>query len=120
MNENKFSCHLTAILARNKEVIAVRLEILPNGCRVYLSINFDWIEKEETYIKKVEEYAPEKSMDVNKDLFDDLMTYCNSKLNSRLRKLKKDIFEGQHFEYIKSFMDFASLLRGLTTFSCST
>src|ERR1044071_6560477 len=42
----KFSCNLATILARDKEVVAVGLRIFPDKCIVYISKNDNWNRKD--------------------------------------------------------------------------
>jgi len=39
-NHKRFFCNLTTILARDREVVVVRLKVLASGCEVYLFKNF--------------------------------------------------------------------------------
>src|SRR5215213_8461217 len=52
----KFACNLATILARDKEVVAVRLEVLSNGCKIYLSKNFAWTKNDAEYIDNITNY----------------------------------------------------------------
>lgn len=49
----RFSCNLATILARDKEVVAVRLTTSINSCTVYISKNKDWLKKDDEYIRKI-------------------------------------------------------------------
>ena len=49
---DKFSCNLATILARDEEVVAVRLTTLFDSCTIYISKNGNWIEKDDEYIRK--------------------------------------------------------------------
>ncbi|RIA96112.1 hypothetical protein C1645_815796 [Glomus cerebriforme] len=106
-----FSCNLATILARDKEVVAVRLKVLPDSCKVYISKNNNWLNEDVEYINKIQGYlrniskdAPAKSKDVVKALTDDVMNYCSAKLESRFKRLKNDIINGQNDEHIISFL----------------
>src|SRR5579859_159191 len=106
MNKNdKFSCNLAIILARDREVVGVRLVLLSGGCKVYLSKNSAWLENDITYINKIvkhlkniSEKAPVKSSEVEYELTYDIMTYCSAKFKSRLGKLTKDIVSGKDID----------------------
>ncbi|RHZ44566.1 hypothetical protein Glove_718g5 [Diversispora epigaea] len=118
MKENdKFSCNLATILTRDREVVAVRLKISSDSCKVFLSKNSDWLEKDVVYINKIEnylknisKYAPVRSIDA-KALTNEILAYCSVKLEYRFEKLKKDIIGGwrKNHDYIVSFMNFASI-----------
>src|SRR5687767_12212701 len=53
---DKFSCKLATILARDKEVVAVKLTILSSKCEVYISKNDEWLKKDVEYVRKIQEY----------------------------------------------------------------
>ena len=99
MNDTeRISCYLATILARENEVVAVRLEVLSDGCKIYLSKNFAWNETNVEYIDKIENYlkdilrnAPKILTDVEKAFTKDMTLYCTAKLESRLKKLDDDI-----------------------------
>src|SRR5436190_21809824 len=63
-----FSCNLATILARDREVVAVRLLHHANKCDVYLAKNSRWsdrcsveyIEETEKYVKSLSNDAPIK------------------------------------------------------------
>ncbi|RGB22728.1 hypothetical protein C1646_677630, partial [Rhizophagus diaphanus] len=120
METDKFSSSLATILARDKEVVAVMLKVLTNGCSVYIAKNDNWLENDtihinriENYLKRISEDAPitmqvaTKRDDV-RALSSEIMTYCAVKLKSRFEKLKKDIICGQN-KHIKSFIKYASI-----------
>jgi hypothetical protein len=99
----KFSCNLATILAREKEVVAVRLIPYPDKCVIHLAKNGSWLQKDIDYIGKIENYV--KSLSKNapitskealkreyvKSLFRDVKKYCSEKFKTRFEKLKKDI-----------------------------
>ncbi len=112
---DKFSCNLATILARDKEVVAVKLTILLDSCTIYISKNNNWLEKDDEYIRKIERYLRSISNDApitmknasNRDdvqaLFSDVMAYCSVKFDFILKKLKKDIDCDQDEQYIIFF-----------------
>jgi hypothetical protein len=116
----RFSCNLATILAREKEVVAVRLIPYQNKCVIHLAKNGDWLQKDVDYIDKIENYvkslskdAPIKSKEALKrkdvkSLFSDVKKYCSEKFKTRFEKLKNDITDNQNKPYIKSFIDYAS------------
>ncbi|PKB96077.1 hypothetical protein RhiirA5_472470 [Rhizophagus irregularis] len=118
---DRFSCYLATILARDKEVVAVWLKIVQGRCEIYLSKNFDWLDKDVEYIDNITKYlknisknAPEISEDTESDFFGDVVSYCSTKLKSRLDKLKNDIEICAGNKYVKSFRDFFSAKVGDT------
>ncbi|PKB95836.1 hypothetical protein RhiirA5_435937 [Rhizophagus irregularis] len=111
---DRFSCYLATILARDKEVIAVWLNILKDNSEIYLSKNFDWLNKDVKYIDDITNYlkvisknAPMKSADTEKAFIWAVMTYCNTKFEFRWDKLKNDIKNGDN-EHVKSLKDYIS------------
>src|ERR1051326_1663518 len=48
-----FSRNLATILARDKEVVAVNLKILPSKCRIYISKNSSWLDRDVRYINEI-------------------------------------------------------------------
>ncbi|KAF0492441.1 hypothetical protein F8M41_021722 [Gigaspora margarita] len=120
LSENdKFSCNLTTILARDREVVAVNLQLLTNKCKVYIAKNSDWSNADREYVNKIKEILINVSKDAPmtskkayerkdmRDLYFTVMTYCGRKLKYRLDKLKKDVTGNEEKIYIKSFLDFA-------------
>jgi hypothetical protein len=111
MENDKFSCSLATILARDKEVVAIYLKILSTKCKVYISKNNKWHEKDDEYIDKIHNFLKNISQnapinlseawkrDDIKALFADVMTYCSSKLENRFKKLKDNIIKDQHNDY---------------------
>ena len=53
---DKFACNIATILARYKEVVAVRLIVLSESCIILISKNGEWLEKDNTYIRKIEQH----------------------------------------------------------------
>jgi hypothetical protein len=119
--EEKFSCNLVTILARDREVVAVALKLFSDKCVVYISKNGGWdregvdyINKIKAYLKSISKDAPVKldtafeRSDVG-DLFEAIMDYCSTKFESRLIKLKEDITKGSQNQYILSFTEFAEI-----------
>ncbi|RIA99206.1 hypothetical protein C1645_811677 [Glomus cerebriforme] len=111
----RFACYLATILARDKEVVAVRLKVLPNSCDIYLSKNFHWLDKDVKYINEIQNYlkdisksAPTILKGTESAFTKAVMLYCSAKLESRLEKLKKDIEISNNSEYVNSFIDFFS------------
>ncbi|RGB34675.1 hypothetical protein C1646_760262 [Rhizophagus diaphanus] len=105
----------TTILARDKEVVAVWLKNTDQCCEIYLSKNFDWLDKDVEYIDNITKYlknisknAPAISEDTESDFFGDVVSYCSTKLKSRLDKLKNYMNVDDCDGYVKSFRDFFS------------
>ncbi|PKY57127.1 hypothetical protein RhiirA4_509121 [Rhizophagus irregularis] len=108
------SCSLATIFARDREVIAVKLKI-SDGYIAYISKNGPWLDKDVVYINKIEEYLRNMSKDSSKKskanpdaLTSEVLSYCSNKLESRIKKLKKDLTRKPDKEYIKSFIKYAS------------
>ncbi|KAF0537237.1 hypothetical protein F8M41_008651 [Gigaspora margarita] len=56
LSENdKFSCNLATILARDREVVAVNLKLLPSKCKVYIAKNGAWRKEDYEYVNKIKE-----------------------------------------------------------------
>ncbi|CAG8571198.1 11364_t:CDS:1 [Funneliformis mosseae] len=116
--EDRFSLNLATIIARDDEVVAVRLYASSDGYKVCLFKNSSWtpddisyIRKVETYLKIISKYSPATSEVVENTenaLIHEIKTYCYTKVKSRFEKLKRDIIGSQE-GYIKSFTDFASI-----------
>ncbi|RIA95104.1 hypothetical protein C1645_803154 [Glomus cerebriforme] len=113
----KFSYNLATILARDREVVAVRLKI-SDDCKVYISKNDNWYEEDVRYIDRIQKYlrniskespgtSIESSIKIIEDLTDEVMTYCFAKLEYRFEKLEKDIIRNRDKEHIKSFIRYA-------------
>jgi hypothetical protein len=113
-----FSCNLAMILARDSEVVAVNLKILPGKCKIYISKNSRWLDRDVKYIneikglmKNLSNNAPitfkqaTKRKDVSA-LFFNVLEYCSVKFGCRLDKLKRDIKDNKDKLYIKSFLEF--------------
>jgi hypothetical protein len=49
---DKFSCNIATILARDKEVVAVKLIVQAEGCLIIISKNGKWSEEDNTYTQK--------------------------------------------------------------------
>jgi len=122
--KEKLSCNLATILARDREVVAVGLNLFPDKSVVYISKNKDWneddvayINKIKTYLKSISEAAPVTldtafdRIDV-RNLFKAVTVYCSAKFESRLKKLKKDIIIGSggpQNQHILPFKEFAEI-----------
>lgn len=113
----KLSCDLATIFTRDKEVVAVKLEILSNGCEIYLSKNIAWLQSDDGYIdeiiyylKAISENAPKILSNVERDFIKVVVSYCSAKLESIFKKLKNDIknTNENYIRHIKSFKDFVS------------
>ncbi|GBB85612.1 hypothetical protein RclHR1_01210020 [Rhizophagus clarus] len=118
---DRISRNLATILARDKEVVAVYLKILPEKCKAYISKNDVWREEDDEYISKIQNCL--KNMSENpvkkleeawkredvRTLFTEAMTYCSAKLDSRFKKLKQDIIKDKHDSHIKSFIEQAKI-----------
>ncbi|CAI2178665.1 18387_t:CDS:1 [Funneliformis geosporum] len=116
-----FSCNLATILARDHEVVAVRLKLFSDKCVVYISKNERWEKEDTEYIKKIKEYL--KSISRNapipldtafkrndlKVLFKTVKRYCLAKFETRLEKLKKDLVGESQNPHILSFKEFANI-----------
>ncbi len=123
--EEKFSCNLETILARDREVVAVGLKLFTDKCVVYISKNKKWDrEKDIPYVHKIKEYLQNISRDAPvtldtafdrkdvRNLFKAIMDYCSTKFKSRLEKLKEDITKGSRGpqnKYILPFKKFAGI-----------
>ena len=95
---DKFSCNLATILARDREVVAVNLKLLPGKCRVYISKNSGWLDNDHAYINKIKEVLTNVSKDAPmsfkqaherddvKDLSSNVLQYCSVKLGYRLEQ----------------------------------
>lgn len=118
-DSEKFSCFLTTILARDREVVAVNVTTTLIKCKVTIAKNGPWSPNDKDYIEKVKttlinvsKDAPISSdqvyerQDVN-ELYIATMKYCSSKLRYRLVKLRNDITNGEDKIYIKSFLKYA-------------
>ncbi|GBC32128.2 uncharacterized protein OCT59_012776 [Rhizophagus irregularis] len=113
-----FSRNLATILARDSEVVAVNLKILPNKCRIYISKNSRWLDGDVKYIDKIKglmtnlsKDAPMKFVQATERedvpyLILNVFEYCSEKLRRRLDKLKKDIRNNKDESYTKSFLEF--------------
>ncbi|PKB98174.1 hypothetical protein RhiirA5_431799 [Rhizophagus irregularis] len=113
-----FSRNLATILARDSEVVAVNLKILPSKCRIYLSKNSKWEPRDEDYVEEIKRLmknlsknAPMTFEQATKRndvaaLFFSVLEYCSVKLGKRLEKLKRDIENNKDKPYIKSFLEF--------------
>src|SRR6266542_1155148 len=99
----QFSCSLTTILAKGKEVIAISLISYIDKCVVYIAKNSTWCNIDNDYIDKIMKYMKILSNnasityksalyreDVN-SLFNEVMEFCYEKLNTRFKKLRNDI-----------------------------
>lgn len=113
MNFKKFFCNLAIILARDKELVAVRLEVLLDGCKVYLFKNClawegYWIYCQiQKYLKNISKNTPVKSKKDEKVLTNYIIRYYFVKIKTRIEKLKNEIIAGQKYDCIKFFIKFA-------------
>ncbi|CAG8525222.1 394_t:CDS:1 [Diversispora eburnea] len=117
---DKFSCNLATMLARDKEVVAVNLKTYSNSCIIYISKNNAWfkedveyIEKIQIYLRSISKYEPMTWFEaLRKDetsaLCYEVMKYCSSKFDSRYGKLKKDLIDGKEEQHVKSFTEYIS------------
>ncbi|KAF0404392.1 hypothetical protein F8M41_009037 [Gigaspora margarita] len=115
---DKFSCNLAIILARDREVVAVNLKLLPSKCKVYIAKNGAWRKEDYEYVNKIKEILINVSKDApmtfektyaRKDMVDlaiTVMEYCCNKFGYRLDKLKKDVTGNEEKIYNKSFLDY--------------
>ncbi|RIA95317.1 hypothetical protein C1645_862060 [Glomus cerebriforme] len=120
-NNEKFSCDLTTILTRKKEVVAVNLTTHLDSCIINISKNSNWLQEDYQYINKIKEclikiskYKPmtwEEAFTKHdtRVLIASVFTYCSERFESRLKKLKEDIKNGKNNQYIKSFLEYASI-----------
>ncbi|PKK80105.1 hypothetical protein RhiirC2_768418 [Rhizophagus irregularis] len=116
--ENEFS----AILARDREVVAVNLRVLSDGCEISIAKNSFWPDKDREHVEKIKEtltnvskYAPMKfeqacDREDMRDLFLTIKKYCFEKLEYILDKLRRDITEYKDKEYIKSFLNYVKTM----------
>jgi hypothetical protein len=115
--DNKFSCNLATMLAKDKEVVAVGLKLFTDKCDVLISKNEIWSVKDIEYIDKIKRYFKSISRDAPialnmafdredvANLLRIVMKYCSTKFDSRVQKLKDDIIKlGQENEHILSFV----------------
>lgn len=121
IENDKFSCSLATILARDKEVVAVYLKILSTRCEVYISKNSEWYKEDNEYINRIHNLLKNISQntpinlseawkrDDVKTLFTDVMTYCSAKLEGRVKKLINDIIKDKHNDYVRSFIERAKI-----------
>ncbi|RGB34608.1 hypothetical protein C1646_760400 [Rhizophagus diaphanus] len=94
---SKLSCNLATILARDKDIVAVRLKI-SDGCIAYISKSGPCLDEEVVYINKIREYlrnilhgSPKKSKANSDSLAIEILSYYYNKLGSRINKLKNDL-----------------------------
>ncbi|CAG8641663.1 3058_t:CDS:2 [Funneliformis mosseae] len=120
-----FSCNLAIILARNREVVAVRLIHHANKCDVYLAKNSPWTNIDVEYIDEIEKYVKSLSKDAHiklevaleredvGNLFGRVLEYCSAKIDNRFEKLKGDIKDdiknNKQDPHIRTFMDYANI-----------
>ncbi|RGB35423.1 hypothetical protein C1646_667733 [Rhizophagus diaphanus] len=114
-----FASNLATILAREREVVAVYLKLLPLKCKIYIAKNNDWLPEDKEYINKVKEvlisiskaapmtFDQAQNRDDVKELFITIFNYCLSKFEYRLDKLRKDILGYKDEPYIVSFLSYA-------------
>lgn len=120
-----FSYNLAIILARDRKVVAVRLIHHANKCNIYLVKNSLWISIDVEYINEIEKYL--KSLSKNtpiklddaleredvRNLFERIMEYYSTKIDSRFEKLKGDIknniINNKQDPHIRSFMNYAKI-----------
>ncbi|CAB4386891.1 unnamed protein product [Rhizophagus irregularis] len=112
---DRFPCYLATIFARDEKVVAVWLKNIDQYCEIYLSKNFNWLDKDIEYIDNIMKYlknisknASAISEDTENDFFRNVVSYCFTKLKSRLDKLKNYIKNNNDDDYVKSFRDFLS------------
>jgi hypothetical protein len=120
-SKDKFLSSLAKILERDKEVIAIKLTIINNGCIVYLSKNGGWLPDDKEYFVKIEKYLTDISKDApmslkkakeredTRDFYINIMTYCADKFQSRYDKLMNYIIAGQDYSQIIDFLKYASM-----------
>lgn len=102
-------------------MVAVNLKILPDKCRIYISKNSGWDDRDVEYINEIKGLMINLSKDApmtfveatkRKDvsaLFFHILEYCSVKLENRLKKLKKDkrIIKTNHI--LNTFLEFLKL-----------
>ncbi|CAB4386360.1 unnamed protein product [Rhizophagus irregularis] len=120
--KDKFSYNIAAILARDREVVAVNLRVLSDGCEISIAKNSFWPDKDREHVEKIKEtltnvskYAPMKfeqacDREDMRDLFLTIKKYCFEKLEYILDKLRRDITEYKDKEYIKSFLNYVKTM----------
>ncbi|PKC76251.1 hypothetical protein RhiirA1_447796 [Rhizophagus irregularis] len=120
--KDKFSYNIAAILARDREVVAVNLRVLSDGCEISIAKNSFWLDKDREYVEKIKEtltnvskYAPMKfeqacDREDMRDLFLTIKKYCFEKFEYILDKLRRDITEYEDKEYIKSFLNYVKTM----------
>ncbi|PKY58852.1 hypothetical protein RhiirA4_513740 [Rhizophagus irregularis] len=115
---DKFSYNLATILARDREVVAVNLRALSDGCEISIAKNSVWLDKDREYVEKIKETLKNVSKDAPmsfkqacgredmRDLILTIVEYCSEKLRYTLNKLRWDITEYEDKVYTKSFLDY--------------
>jgi hypothetical protein len=100
--KDKFSYNIAAILARDREVVAVYFRVISDGCEISIAKNSFWLDKDREYVEKIKEtltnvskYAPTKfeqacDREDMRDLFLTIKKYCFEKLEYILDKLRRD------------------------------
>ncbi|RGB37373.1 hypothetical protein C1646_781536, partial [Rhizophagus diaphanus] len=93
----------TTILARDREVVAVNLRVLSDGCEVSIAKNRFWLDKDREYVEKIKETLTNVSKDAPmkfkqacgredmRDLILTILEYCSEKF--RYYKIVKEDFE---------------------------
>src|SRR5436190_23122370 len=61
--DERFSFNIATILARDQEVVAVRMKLFTDKCIVYISKNESWNKNDVEYINKIKEYFKSISKD---------------------------------------------------------
>ncbi|RIA94059.1 hypothetical protein C1645_735085 [Glomus cerebriforme] len=121
--KDKFSRNLATLLARDKETVAVNLEILFDGVKVYIAKDGYWLKNDVEYINKIQKYLTKLSEDAPittnelykredvRDLLNDIFEYCSEKIETRFQKFKRDIiyYEGRNKHYVEEFLKDASI-----------
>ncbi|PKY33321.1 hypothetical protein RhiirB3_452111 [Rhizophagus irregularis] len=89
---DKFSYNLATILARDREVVAVNLRALSDGCEISIAKNSVWLDKDREYVEKIKETLKNVSKDAPisfkqtcgredmRDLILTIVEYCSEKL----------------------------------------
>jgi hypothetical protein len=115
--DEKFSCNLVTMLARDKEVVAVGLKLFTDKCVVHISKNKNWNDKDVEYINKIKRYFKSISKDAPimlnmafyredvANLLETIMEYCSTKFDSRVKKLNGYMIKlGSQNQHVSSFM----------------
>ncbi|PKB96120.1 hypothetical protein RhiirA5_435405 [Rhizophagus irregularis] len=95
----------STILARDREVVAVNLRALSDGCEISIAKNSVWLDKDREYVEKIKETLKNVSKDAPisfkqtcdredmRDLILTIVEYCSEKLRYTTKINDVDIFD---------------------------